>query len=158
MKKAAIFFSFLVVIYLAFSGPSAMPTEWLTLCNGEIKPNTEKRIVGYCAAKKCLTVYLAPWCPSCHRAHGMIISLVKELEKEGVVTTVVLGMDANEKLIPYAQSFPFPVLLDDGQAYFKKLGGGGVPFFAVSNGKGKIIARHSGAYDDVQPMRNKLKL
>ena len=146
------------VIYFIISRPSKMPNASLPIFNGELQADTKKSVGGYCTFEKCLTIYLAPWCPSCRSAHSMILELVEDLEKSNITTNLVLGMDSPEKLSEYAQTFPFPVLLDTDRTYFEQLDGKGVPLFIVSNSNGKIIEKISGAHQSASIMRRGLSL
>ena len=38
--------------------------------------------------QRCMLVSVAPWCPQCRRAHGMILESVERLKAEGIEISV----------------------------------------------------------------------
>jgi hypothetical protein len=90
-----------------------------------------------CAARtrKCLTVYVAPWCHYCRESTPMLIALRAYLGQRGVETRFVVGEAALESLRDYAQVFGPGTLLD----VHNEMGVGGVPHFFVSDDKGFIL-------------------
>ncbi|MDD5629569.1 MAG: hypothetical protein PHU21_10930, partial [Elusimicrobia bacterium] len=93
-----------------------------------------------CGARKCLTVYLAPWCHYCRESTAMLIALRGYLAARGVETRFVVGKDALASLRDYARLFGPDTLLDVHDA----LEVGGVPHFFVSDEKGLILNEVSG--------------
>lgn len=93
-----------------------------------------------CPTKKCLTVYLAPWCGYCRKATPMIIETRKYLKEQGVETRVIIGMDQPQPLQEYASSFGPDTLIDLNGA----LEVSGVPHFYVSNSSGEILKEVGG--------------
>lgn len=93
-----------------------------------------------CSVKKCLTVYLAPWCGYCRKATPLILEARKFLKKQGVETRVIIGMDQPQTLQEYALEFGPDTLLDLNGA----LNVSGVPHFYVSNASGEIIKEIGG--------------
>jgi hypothetical protein len=100
-----------------------------------------------CAAAKCLTVVVAPWCPYCHQGTGMIKSMREKLEARGVPTRVVVGKDEDDKVRGYGREFGVDSLLDPGDRFGQK----GVPHFYVSTDGGGIVAEQSGVPADLDP-------
>ena len=93
-----------------------------------------------CGARKCLTVYVAPWCHYCRESTPMLIALRDYLGKRGVETRFVVGQDAVAALRDYARVFGPGTLLD----VHDSLGVAGVPHFFVSDDKGLILKEVSG--------------
>ncbi|MCX5794739.1 MAG: hypothetical protein NTY77_04515 [Elusimicrobia bacterium] len=93
-----------------------------------------------CGARKCLTVYVAPWCHYCRESTPMLIALRSYLGTRGVETRFVVGKDALAALRDYARVFGPDTLLDVHDA----LAVGGVPHFFVSDDKGLILNEVSG--------------
>jgi len=97
-----------------------------------------------CAAEKCLTVYVTPWCPYCRAASGAIKALRDHLKDDGVPVRVIVGKDDEEKVRSYAAEFGPDTLLDPDA----KMTARGVPHFYVSSDGGAVIAEQSGASPD----------
>lgn len=136
---------------------SKLPQEYLPSYHQGTQENSV-RVGGNCLQDKCLTIYLAPWCPVCLQMHGTLVTMRQQLEDEGVRVQVVAGMDKPPALVRYAQTFDQPVLLDVQGAFKKKASVKGVPYFVVTNRKGEILQTAAGGYNDVGVMRNKLGL
>jgi glutaredoxin len=100
-----------------------------------------------CAAKKCVTVYVTPWCPYCRAASGAIKALRDYLKDKGVPVRVIVGKDDEDKVREYAAEFGPDALLDPDA----KMGARGVPHFYVSSDGGAVIAEQSGASPDEPP-------
>jgi thiol-disulfide isomerase/thioredoxin len=100
-----------------------------------------------CSTPTCLTIYVAPWCGYCRQATPLIIELKKHLEKKGVSTRIVVGMDAMEAVRAYAVEFGPDTLLDPDGGFRVS----GVPHFLVSDASGAISKKVPGLppYDDV---------
>ena len=93
-----------------------------------------------CPARKCLTVYVAPWCHYCRESTPMLMSLRGFLKARGVATRFVVGKDALTALRGYAREFGPDTMLDVHDV----LGIGGVPHFFVSDERGVILKEVSG--------------
>lgn len=95
-----------------------------------------------CPKPKCLTVYVAPWCPACRNATGTIQGLQAYLAGRGVPVRVVVGADEEDKVRAYARDFGAGALLDPE----KRWSVGGVPHFFVSDDAGGVHADQAGAW------------
>ncbi len=93
-----------------------------------------------CGARKCLTVYVAPWCHYCRESTPMLLALRDYLGQRGVETRFVVGKDALTALRDYARVFGPGTMLDVHDA----LEVGGVPHFLVSDDRGFILKEISG--------------
>lgn len=94
-----------------------------------------------CSAKKCLTVYVAPWCGYCRAGTPAIVALREHLRAHDVAVRVVVGMDKEENVRAYAKEFGPETALDPGGAVGVQ---GGVPHFYVSDGSGRILNEIAG--------------
>jgi len=93
-----------------------------------------------CPARKCLTVYVAPWCHYCRESTPMLLGLRGFLKTRGVETRFVVGKDALTALRGYAREFGPETLLDVHDV----LGIRGVPHFFVSDAHGVVLKEVSG--------------
>jgi hypothetical protein len=108
----------------------------------------QRRSLGACPAAKCLTVYVAPWCGYCRAATPMIVALGGYLEKKGVPTRVVVGLDRPEAVLEYAKAFGPDTFLDpNGRAQ----PAAGVPNFRISDADGAILHSQSGVPQGLEP-------
>lgn len=94
-----------------------------------------------CPAKKCLTVYIAPWCGYCRAATPMLIELRKYLRKNQEEMRFIVGRDRLQALRDYARIFGPDTLMDVDDVFSVD----GVPHFFVSDSQGTIIKEVSGA-------------
>ena len=158
MNKLIIISIIAVIAFFVFKKESTMPQHQLSVYGQDEYGSIDGNIGGKCIEAKCLTIYVAPWCPQCARAKPMILELTEVLRAEGVDVSVVVGYDQAEAVEAYAKRYPFPVLLDADKSFFDKTGLRGVPFFISSNNEGKIIQSFSGFNFSVADMRSRLKL
>lgn len=160
MSKLSILSIAAIIAYFLFTidSPKDMPEHQLAIYGQDEYGPLDGNIGGRCFEEKCLTIYVAPWCPQCKRAQPMILKLTKELRAEGVNVSVVVGSDSLKAVKDYAKNYPFPVLLDADKSFYNKTKQNGVPFFISSNQKGKIIQSQAGFYNQVSEMRKRLEL
>ena len=97
-----------------------------------------------CPTKRCLTVYVAPWCGYCRSATPVILEARDRLKAKGITTRVIVGMAAVDDVRDYAMVFGDAALLDPKGT----LGVAGVPQLFLSDAKGRILRRASGVPDD----------
>jgi hypothetical protein len=88
-----------------------------------------------CPTRKCLTAYVAPWCPHCREATPAIIALRDYLKPRGVTTRVIVGLDKPKAVRDYAATFGPDTILDPAGT----LQPGGVPHFYVTDDTGALI-------------------
>lgn len=93
-----------------------------------------------CPAKKCLTVYVAPWCGYCRAATPLILDTREYLKKNGIATRVIVGLDRLEPVQEYAKVFGQDTLIDTNDTLHLN----GVPRFYVSDSAGKILKEVAG--------------
>lgn len=146
--------------YMLFGRAASMPLEKLERFDAKrpAAARAETYVGGSCGRQRCMLVYVAPWCPQCRRAHGMILESVDRLEAEGIETTVVLGMDDQAALESYAADFPFPVHLDPGRKLYDQLDARGVPYFAVWEQSREIVGDVAGRPDSFDHLMQVLEL
>ena len=101
-----------------------------------------------CAAAKCLTVYVAPWCGVCRASTGFLKVFVSAMERAGVPSRVVVGLGAPDAVAEYARDFGPAALLDPGG---KVPLAGGVPQFIVTSSDGRILKRQPGVPRIIEP-------
>ncbi|MEB8433020.1 TlpA disulfide reductase family protein [Cocleimonas sp. KMM 6892] len=147
-----------LVAFLFFGQSSDMPTANLQVHNEDPYNEMDGSVGGRCLGGKCLTVYVAPWCPACKSLRPTIIDMVETLEKEGIEVKVIIGKDSQQATEQYAKSYPFPVLLDPQGDFFQKANQRGVPFFMVSDSKGKVVSQMAGGTTHIPTMREQLKI
>jgi thiol-disulfide isomerase/thioredoxin len=106
-----------------------------------------------CRTAKCLTVYVAPWCPHCRAATPMILALRDYLKTRGVETRVIVGLDNMDAVRAYAQAFGQDTFLDaEG-----RIGpSGGVPAFFVSDASGRVLYQQNGAPEISPPFSDSI--
>lgn len=158
MNKLALITVAAVVLFFIFSSTDQMPTEALEVHNQDEYSSLSNMAGGRCSSEKCLTIYVAPWCPACKKLNPMILSLREELLAENIDVTIIVGQDSIKKTKDYADKYKFPVLLDPKGKFFTKADQRGVPFFIASNLKGEITAKISGGHSSVAVMRKELEL
>lgn len=101
-----------------------------------------------CAAAKCLTVYVAPWCGVCRASTGFLKAFVAAMERAGVPSRVVVGRGAPDAVAEYARDFGPGALLDPGG---KVPLVGGVPQFIVTSSDGRVLKRQPGVPRIIEP-------
>ena len=125
----------LVLFLGACSSRSEMPDVRLPMLSGKLGVN-----LASCAAAKCLTVYVAPWCGYCRQATPQILRLRDFLKERGILTRVVVGKDRREALIDNARDFGPETLIDVEDSFDVR----GVPHFFVSDGSGRVLKEVAG--------------
>ena len=138
--------------------PEDMPHAQLTRYDNARLVDEYVDVGGACESDKCLIVYVAPWCPSCKSLTPMINSLVSELGREGVNTTIVIGKDSMKNVLDYSKRYDMAILADANGRFFKSIGAKGVPYFAVTDTNGKRISEMSGGYRSIDQMRAELEI
>ena len=100
----------------------------------------DEKALTACPTKKCLTVYLAPWCPHCREAAPAVIALRDYLKDRGVQTKIIIGQDRPQALVSYAKQFGPDTLIDERGA----VAANGVPHFFVTDDAGKLLLDQPG--------------
>ena len=137
--------------------PGQMPMQSLPLY-ADGAQTRQQLVGGPCTRARCLIVYVAPWCPYCRAAQPMLRQLREALEKDGIPMQVVVGMDKPPALEAYARALELPALLDIGGVLKQHVKIKGVPYFIVTDERGRIRQTASGAYPDAVLMRGQLGL
>ena len=101
-----------------------------------------------CAAPKCLTVYVAPWCGVCRASTPFINAVVAFLNARGLPARVVVGQGTPEQVAAYARDFGPGTLLDPGSRVPLA---GGVPQFIVTSADGAVLKRQPGVPRIIPP-------
>ena len=116
-------------------GPEKLPDLRLPTVSAQEGPS-----LASCPKRKCLTVYLAPWCGYCRQATPRLIELSRYLAQNGVETRFVVGKDSLSALRDYARVFGPDAMLDVDDV----LSVGGVPHFFVTEAGGAVLKDVSG--------------
>jgi len=114
---------------------SKLPDVRLPTLGGPLGPS-----LAQCATEKCLTVVMAPWCGVWHQVTPDIVRLRRFLDKAGVGSRIVVGLDDLEALKGMAALFGSDTLLDADGAVKAR----GVPLFLVTDRAGAVVKRVSG--------------
>ncbi|MDP3544354.1 MAG: hypothetical protein Q8T11_17965 [Elusimicrobiota bacterium] len=114
---------------------AGLPDVRLPTLGGPLGPS-----LASCATEKCLTVLVAPWCGVCHQVTPDIVRLRRFLDKAGVSSRVVVGLDELEALKGMAALYGSDAMLDASGAMKAR----GVPLFIVSNRAGEVVKRVNG--------------
>ncbi|MCR4294539.1 MAG: hypothetical protein NUW21_03320 [Elusimicrobia bacterium] len=114
---------------------AGLPDARLPTLGGPLGPS-----LAACDTEKCLTVLVAPWCGVCHQVTPDIVRLRRFLDKAGVSSRVVVGLDDLAALKGMAALFGSDAMLDPGGAMKAR----GVPLFIVSNRAGEVVKRVNG--------------
>ena len=125
---------------LAWVGCSRESADFMPHLSLPTLAGTARTSLSSCPTRKCLTVYVAPWCPTCRAASPLIKSLRDYLFKKHIDTRIVVGMDQPSEIRKYAEKYGPQTLLDPSG----DLRVDGVPHFTVSNARGDILADVSG--------------
>jgi len=156
MQKLLIVGVLLVLVGYWLNRPSEMPVSYLDRYQGERRIDSGSMVGGVCATERCLTVYVAPWCPSCNKLTPVIDQMAQDLREEGISVAVIVGNDNLGDVKAYARKYSVPVYEDANGSFYQSVGVKAVPYFAVTNRKGKIINTMLGGYSSVARMREKL--
>lgn len=119
----------------ASENSAKLPDVRLPTLGGPLGPS-----LATCLTEKCLTVVVAPWCAVCHQVTPDIVRLRRFLDKAGVASRVVVGLDDLEPVKGMAALFGPDALLDPGGAVAAR----GVPLFIVTNRAGDVVKRVNG--------------
>jgi hypothetical protein len=95
-----------------------------------------RRAKGPCSAARCLTIYVAPWCPFCRRSTSRFIAMRKFLAGRGVPTIFVVGGAELGLCEEYAQEFGPKTLLDPNAS----LQVPGYPHFIITDANGATLS------------------
>ncbi|MCB0317863.1 MAG: redoxin family protein [Bdellovibrionales bacterium] len=133
----AAFVVFALVAFFSFY-QKTMPEVTLLSSSGSNYDDCEGK-------KRCLAVYLAPWCGHCRAA----MPLVKEIQRKfkynkSVGIKVVVGQDSIQNLNRYANEIGGMVLVDKDGKFYRGLGVSGVPYWAVWDQERLILETFSG--------------
>ena len=96
--------------------------------------------------------FFATWCKPCNRELDAIAEVYDEWVEETGVKLIAVSIDQAQntnKVKPLVDQneWEYDVLLDPNSDLLKALGGQMIPFVVVVDGKGNIVAKHSGYTD-----------
>jgi hypothetical protein len=95
--------------------------------------------------ERCVLVQVAPWCPSCHEARGLILGLRDRWKASSHIGfKIVLAGDTQVKLRAEAESLGANTYLDYKREFSRETGETGFPDWVVLNEDKKVIAHFEG--------------
>ena len=100
-----------------------------------------------CAVSEhCLAVYLAPWCPQCKQSAPLVeeLRLAAARSNGRLGFKVIVGRDEPAALDDYARELGGTIFFDDDGAFYRQLGGNGVPTWVSWDSDGRIGGRMYG--------------
>lgn len=94
-----------------------------------------------CPKDKCLTVVVAPWCPHCRNASGVLAALGDFLPEHGVGMRVIVAADTEDKVRDFARMFGPRTLIDPDSTFRVP----GFPCYIVHTDDGAILKQTGSA-------------
>ena len=147
MKK--IFVSLIVCLLAGYGVAQAqLPAVTLkTLDGGTVQSETLRN-----DGKPFIIDFFATWCKPCNRELSAIAEVYEDWQQETGVKIFAVSIDQAQnihKVKPLVDQneWEYDVLLDPNSDLLKALGGQMIPFVVVVDGKGNIVAKHSGYTD-----------
>ncbi len=147
MKK--IFVSLIVCLLAGYGVAQAqLPAVTLkTLDGGTVQSETLSN-----DGKPFIIDFFATWCKPCNRELSAIAEVYEDWQQETGVKIFAVSIDQAQnihKVKPLVDQneWEYDVLLDPNSDLLKALGGQMIPVVDVVNGKGNIVAKHSGYTD-----------
>ena len=147
MKK--IFVSLIVCLLAGYGVAQAqLPAVTLkTLDGGTVQSETLSN-----DGKPFIIDVFAAWCKPCNRELSAIAEVYEDWQQETGVKIFAVSIDQAQnihKVKPLVDQneWEYDVLLDPNSDLLKALGGQMIPFVVVVDGKGNIVAKHSGYTD-----------
>jgi hypothetical protein len=128
--------------------PTSIATAGTTLkvVAADGRQTGDRREVGRCASgRKCLVVYVAPWCGPCRSSLAGDAALADHLRSKGIETTFVVGMDQPDRCAEMVRALGRDAVIDPDGSWAKKAGVRGVPHFLVVDAVGSVTRRQAGA-------------
>jgi hypothetical protein len=94
-------------------------------------------------ARRCVIVYLTPWCPACKQAKPLIKQLRSRLES-GTRMKVVIGQGERSRAREMAVEIGGAVFFDPEGDYYRAMKGTGVPYWITVDARQRVLARMAG--------------
>lgn len=113
---------------------------------------------GRSPSSKCLTIFVAPWCPACQQAKPIINSVIEDLRARGLQVVTVVTMDKEKAIQDCASGYSGTVAADPDGKYYHQAGANGVPYFVVTDTKGKVLKAMGGCIMNREAMEKALGL
>ena len=93
--------------------------------------------------------FFATWCKPCNRELTAISEVYDDWKAETGVKVIAVSIDQAQninKVKPLVDNhgWEYEVLLDPNSQFLKALGGQMIPYVVIVDGKGNIVAKHSG--------------
>ena len=145
MKKIATLLTMVTVAMIALAQLPAVTLK--TLDGGSVQSETLSN-----DGKPFIIDFFATWCKPCNRELSAIAEVYEDWQQETGVKIFAVSIDQAQntnKVKPLVDQneWEYDVLLDPNSDLLKALGGQMIPFVVVVDGKGNIVAKHSGYTD-----------
>ena len=113
---------------------------------GEVKlaPLTEAAASDPCAGRRCVIVYMAPWCPSCKGAKPLVRTLRTKLPAQDAALKVVIGQCERAAAQAMASEVGGAVFFDPDGAYYRAMKANGVPSWLALDRDQRVLGRMAG--------------
>lgn len=96
--------------------------------------------------ERCLTVYVAPWCPHCNRSVPLLQAMHQKLKHQPRVgMRVIVGRDNLSELEGFSRKLMFAPLYDKTGEFYKGLGEPGIPIWILTDMEGVLLRQITGA-------------
>lgn len=99
--------------------------------------------------ERCVSVYMAPWCPHCKSAVGDVQKMIAKSQrggKTGVRVVIGMGQEPGDNERMAKQIAAQGVVIDDSTEIAKKLNVQGVPNFKILDKEGTVLIDGPEAY------------
>lgn len=128
----------MLMIFLGCTSTSAITRS--NVINSSRCHEDPKQVLLSCPTKRCLGIYLAPWCRYCLAAIPIVKKIPEVASTIGVQTCIIVGRSATENLQEFANGHNLNATLDtEGIIPLT-----GIPFFFSFDQKGNIKSSFGG--------------
>ncbi len=98
--------------------------------------------------KRCVVVYMTPWCPHCGTLKPVVVTLHKLIQEHAPLVgfKVVVGKDSEQALKHFASPLgsEIDVHYDPSGSFFRNAGGSGVPAWFIWDDQGVLVKALAG--------------
>ena len=154
MKRFGIFALFAIVLLLGYAYyPKSPGTEEKSRMEAVLKASLpdldgKTQSISQWQGKVLVVNFWASWCPPCRAEMPGFVDLQKKYAGRGLVF-VGIALDSPDKAGAFAQSIGvnYPVLVDQDSSVLNL---SGLPYTAVFDRKGGLVATHTGAWPEAE--------
>ena len=151
-RSTLIFFGILIVfgLYRVLKTSSPITTVSLDAVRTQLSdsPVDQSAKIETCISKKrCVFIYVAPWCPACHQLLGQFERIKSGLARKDIGVLLVVGADDDrQKEIALRNQYDADAILDTTTGQFRKINKiDAFPTLIVMQPSGKVDAYGSAA-------------